>query len=169
MQATVSGDGRHPPAADPPARGARRPRGRRERASRPRATRKRLTPQQRVALAVGGVGTTVLGLSVWECTSALSSLTGMPTALSGMLAVGIDAGMVAAEMAAIVAAKGSESYRWANAYIVAAVVLSVLLNGTAAASHATGWLVYLAAAVGGVVPLLVHAAGRVAGALWTGR
>ena len=35
--------------------------------------------------------------------------------------------------------------------------------------HAGGRMVYLAAAVGGCVPLLVYAAGRVAGALWAGK
>jgi hypothetical protein len=160
MNATVNGTGR----TAPPARKARpaRVKGKGK-------GRKRWTPQQYVAAAVGGVGTTVLALSVWECTSALSQLTGMPAALSGMLATGIDAGMVAAEMAAVASPAGSESKRWAERYIGGAVALSVLLNATAAASHATGALVYLAAAVGACVPLLVYAAGRVAGALWTGR
>jgi len=136
------------------------------------------TGRRQIAAAVGGVGGFVLLLSVWDCTGALALLTGMPVALCGLLAVGIDAGMVACEMAAVAAAPekkpahwrdNPEAKRWADLYVLGAVALSVALNATAAASHASGALVGLAAAVGACVPLLVYAAGRVAGALWAGR
>src|SRR5271166_7205632 len=85
---------------------------------------------RRVALVVGGVGVGVLGLSVHHCTEAISLLTGSHWALAGLLAIGIDAGMVSAELAELVA-HGSKAERsvgpWANAYVVAAVVLSVFL------------------------------------------
>jgi hypothetical protein len=57
-----------------------------------------------MAVAVGGVGVALLVLSVWHCTEALAVLTGTPTVLSVLLAVGIDCGMVGCELAAIVAA-----------------------------------------------------------------
>jgi hypothetical protein len=140
-----------------------------KRARKPAARRGRLATGQCLALLVGGVGTFVLALSVWECTTALHSLTGMPPMLAGLLAVGIDLGMVATEMAAIVSDKASDAYRWAERYIGLAVGLSVVLNAAAAAAHATGWLVLVAVPVGGVVPVFVYIAGRVAGALWTGK
>lgn len=130
---------------------------------------KGLSTDEKLALIVGGVGTFVLMLSVWECTTALHSLTGMPILLAGLLAIGIDLGMVATEMAAIVAQQGSDAYKWAERYIALAVGLSVVLNAAAAAAHADGWLKLVAVPVGGVVPVFVYIAGRVAGALWTGK
>jgi hypothetical protein len=129
----------------------------------------KVKPQQRLALLVGGVGAFVLLLSVWECCTALHALTGMPYALAGLLAVGIDMGMVACEMAAVASAKDTEAHNWAERYIGLAVGLSVVLNAAAAASHAAGWMKAMAVAVGGVVPVLVYIAGRMAGGLWTGK
>jgi hypothetical protein len=59
--------------------------------------------------------------------------------------------------------------RRADTCVPGAVAPSAALNATAAASHARGSLVGLAAACGACVPLPAYAAGRVAGALWAGR
>jgi hypothetical protein len=126
-------------------------------------------PQRKLALAVGGVGTFVLLLSVWDCTAALHDLTGLPYVLAALLAVGIDLGMVVSEMAAVISEKGKDAHRWAERYVRLAVGLSVLLNGAAAAGHARGWLVAVAVPVGGVVPAFVYIAGRTAGSLYTGK
>src|SRR5262245_17043520 len=61
--------------------------------------RKALKHAKRLACAVGSVGVGVLSLSVAHCTESIGLLTGSPWALSGLLAVGIDAGMVASELA----------------------------------------------------------------------
>jgi hypothetical protein len=129
----------------------------------------RAKPQQKLALAVGGVGCFVLLLSVWECCAALHSLTGLPWALAAFLALGIDAGMVTAEMAAVACDGASEAHLWSERYIRLAVVLSVLLNAVAAAAHAEGLWKVAAVVVGGLVPVLVYIAGRVSGSLYTGR
>jgi len=50
----------------------------------------------------GRLGCFVLLLSVWHCTEALQSLTGSPFALSVLLAVGVDLGMVACEVGSII-------------------------------------------------------------------
>jgi hypothetical protein len=117
-----------------------------------------------VAGAVGGVGCSVLALSVWHCTEALSALTGSPLFLSALLAVGIDAGMVACEVATVVC--DGQAKKTAERFIVLAVALSVVLNATASAAHATGLMVGAAAAVGGVIPVLVYLLGRVAAYAW---
>src|SRR5690242_19066399 len=87
--------------------------------ARPRTNRKALsaalTARRRVALAVGGVGTAVLLLSVWHCTEALALLTGAPLALAALLAVGIDCGLVACEVATV--ASGSVARRRARLYV----------------------------------------------------
>ncbi len=56
---------------------------------------------RRVALAAGAVGVGLLLLSLWHCAHAVSALTGLPSVMGLMLAVGIDCGLVVAELAAI--------------------------------------------------------------------
>jgi hypothetical protein len=85
-----------------------------------------------LAAGVGCVG--VLGLSVVHCTESIELLTGSHWALAGLLAVGIDAGMVASELA-VIASHGTRSQGkdkpWALGSTAAAVLLSVLLNAGA--------------------------------------
>ncbi len=132
-------------------------------------SRRRARPQKRLAVAVGGVGTFVLFLSVWECTTALNALTGMPYVLAGLLAIGIDVGMVTTEMASVASTKESNAHTWAERYIALAVGLSIVLNAAAAGFHAEGLWVLAAVPVGGVVPVFVFVAGRTAGSLYTGK
>lgn len=127
------------------------------------------SPNQKLALAVGSIAGFVLLLSVWECTTALSALTGMPLALAGLLAVGIDCGMVASEIVASATIAGEEARKWAERYVGLAVALSVVLNAVSAASHGEGAWKLAGAAVGACVPILVYVAGRVAGACWQGK
>lgn len=130
-----------------------------------------LTVARRVALGVGGVGIGVLGLSVTHCTESISLLTGSHWCLACLLAVGIDAGMVTCELAEL-ASHGSKAEckvrPWARAYIVAAVLLSVLLNAYAFGLHAADGMVWAAWVLGACIPVLVYALGRVAGHLWMG-
>jgi hypothetical protein len=136
----------------------------------PRAGRKAMRGAKRLAVAVGGVGTAVLGLSVCHCTEAIGLLTGSNVLLSGMLAVGIDAGMVVSELAELAShgTKGEQGVKpWARGYTVAAVLLSVLLNAYAFGLHAADGMVWAAWLLGACIPCLVYALGRVAGHLWT--
>lgn len=124
---------------------------------------------RRVALAIGGVGVGVLALSVAHCTESIGLLTGSHWALSGLLAVGIDAGMVASELAELVShgtAAGERVRPWACGYTVAAVLLSVLLNAYAFGLHAPAGMVWAAWLLGAAIPCLIYALGRVAGHLW---
>jgi hypothetical protein len=50
----------------------------------------------------GSVGVAVLGLSVFHCYESISLLTGSGWLLSSLLAIGIDAGMVVAEVVSVV-------------------------------------------------------------------
>ncbi len=136
-------------------------------ATKPRRPKAVLSPRRRMAVSVGAVGVAVLLLSVYHCTEAISLLTGSPVLLAALLAIGIDCGMVVTEMAAIIAAHDTvpNCRRWANAYIVAAVALSMLLNSVASGLHAEGFKV-LAYGVGAIIPVLVFILGKVAGLLW---
>jgi hypothetical protein len=136
-------------------------------AKKPRKSKHVLSSPRRMAVGVGCVGVAVLALSVYHCTEAISLLTGSPILLAALLAVGIDCGMVVTEMAAIIAAHDAvpNCRRWANAYIVAAVLLSMLLNSVASGLHAEQFRV-LAYCVGAIIPVLVLMLGKVAGLLW---
>lgn len=57
----------------------------------------------RLAYAVGAAGVCLLVLSIYHCSHALAHLTGSGWVLSLLLAVGIDYGLVASEVAAILA------------------------------------------------------------------
>ncbi len=122
-----------------------------------------------LAVGVGSVGVGVLGLSVVHCTESIELLTGSHWALAGLLAVGIDAGMVASELAEV-ASHGTRSQGkvrpWAVGYTAAAVLLSVLLNAYAFGLHAQSGMVWAAWLLGAVIPGVVYALGRVSGHLW---
>ena len=138
-------------------------------ASKPRGARKTMKHARRLACAVGAVGVGVLGLSVAHCTESIGLLTGSHWALSGLLAVGIDAGMVVSELAELAShgTKAGQRVRpWACGYTVAAVLLSVLLNAYAFGLHAAPGMVWAAWLLGACIPGLVYALGRVAGHLW---
>jgi hypothetical protein len=148
---------------------AKRPARKPHAACKPRVARQAMRHARRLAAAVGAVGVGVLGLSVAHCTESIRLLTGSHRALSGLLAVGIDAGMVVSELAELAGhgTKAGERVRpWARGYTVAAVLLSVLLNAYAFGLHAAPGMLWAAYTLGAVIPGLVYALGRVAGHLW---
>jgi hypothetical protein len=147
---------------------AKRP-ARKPQAKKPKRSRKAMKHARRLACAVGSVGVGVLGLSVVHCTESIGLLTGSHWALSGLLAVGIDAGMVVSELAELAShgtRAGERVAPWARGYTIAAVLLSVLLNAYAFGLHAAPSMIWAAWLLGAVIPGLVYALGRVAGHLW---
>ena len=134
---------------------------------RARKARAGLSGARKLALGVGAVGTGLLALSVTHCTEAISLLTGAHWAAAGLMAIGIDAGMVVCE-AAELAGRGklAKGLNWAQVYVVAAVLLSVLLNAYAFGLHAADGMLWASWLLGAVIPGLVYCLGRVAGGLW---
>ncbi len=120
---------------------------------------------KRLAVGVGLVGAGLLGLSVRHCTESIGLLTGSHWALAGLLAIGIDCGLVVSELAWL-NLRGKEGEGWAQGYVGAAILLSVLLNAYAFGLHAADGMVWAAWLLGAVIPGLVYALGRVAGGLW---
>jgi hypothetical protein len=150
---------------------ARRPARKTKGESKPRHSARHSAMRQAKQLATvcGSVATGVLALSVVHCTQAIAGLTGSHWLLAALLAIGIDAGMVASEVAEVTSyGTGAEHTvgRWARGYTVAAVALSMALNAYAFGQHATGALAYAAAALGIIIPALVYGLGRVAAHLW---
>lgn len=115
------------------------------------------------AMILGAIGVALLALSLSHCTEAIALLTGSGRLLSLLLALGIDAGMVAAEWALLTGAGDKEVGRWSNAYIIATVALSVLLNCYAFGLHSADGMRWAAWALGAFVPAAVYTLGRVAG------
>jgi drug/metabolite transporter (DMT)-like permease len=58
--------------------------------------------RKQLAYVVGGIGVVLLLLSVFHCTESIGELTGSNWLLSAALAVGIDCGLVACEVVAVV-------------------------------------------------------------------
>jgi hypothetical protein len=57
--------------------------------------------QRPVAWLAGGAGVALLCLSVWHCSQSVALLTGSPVALAVPLAIAVDVGLVACEVALI--------------------------------------------------------------------
>jgi hypothetical protein len=132
----------------------------------------RLTHRQWSAIALGGVGLSLMALSVSHCTEAISLLTGASTVQSALLAIGVDAGMVWSEWALLTAhgcKDAPEVSRWSNRYILATVALSILLNAYAFGLHAASGMVWASWLLGAFVPLAIYTLGRVAGTQWLSR
>lgn len=55
------------------------------------------------SVAVGAAAVALLVLSIWHCAHAIALLTGGGLVLSGLLAIGIDYGLVASEVASVMA------------------------------------------------------------------
>ena len=130
-----------------------------------KASRRELSARRRVALGVGGVGTFVLALSVSHCTEALVMTTGSGWFMAGLMAIGIDVGMVMCKVSATIA--GRKARRMAEAYVVLTVVLSMVLNALASAAAAQPGYAVMAYGVGAMVPVLVLLLFAVASRLWT--
>src|SRR5262245_62124864 len=109
--------------------------------------RKAMKHARRLACGVGAVGVGVLGLSVAHCTESIGLLTGSHWALSGMLAIGINAGMVVSEPSEL-ASHGTRAERRVRplvlAYTLVAAILSVLRNACAFGMHAAPGIVWAA-------------------------
>lgn len=127
---------------------------------------------RKLAYAAGGVQAGLLALSVTHCTEAIGLLTGSHWALAGLLAIGIDVGLVVSE-AAEIAGHGSKAEAgwmgmswtaWARTYTVLTVLLSMGLNGYAFSQHSP--VAWAAWALGAAIPGLVYALGQVACGLW---
>lgn len=125
----------------------------------------RMSIRRKMAIVVGCVGCTLLATSLWHCTEALCVLTGTPLVLAFLIAVGIDCGLVACEVSALVG--GKKAVQWCHRVVGCSIALSCLLNAVASGSHASGAI--LAYCVGGVLPLFVFMLSKVFGHLWTER
>jgi hypothetical protein len=134
-----------------------------------KSTMTRNTRKQYYAMtAVALVALTLTGLSLTHLTEGIAQVTGGNTWESAAMAVGIDAGFVALEIAQVI--KLGDATRkvvdhYAKPAIMGTMVASALLNAFGFTAHATGMMVVPAALLGFAIPVLIYAMTRVAVAM----
>ncbi len=134
---------------------------------RPRS-KKGMGARKRTALVIGSVAAGLVFLSVYHLTCAVSTLTGSPLVLAVLLAVGIDLGLVASEVAEMVAEEDKNVRLWSRCYMLMATVMSMLLNSYEFAAHAPAqWFSQtLSVGFGLALPVMIYVLARQAGGLW---
>jgi hypothetical protein len=119
-------------------------------------------------MVLGSVAAGLVFLSVFHLTCAVSTLTGSPLVLAVLLAVGIDLGLVASEVAEMVAEDDQTVRRWSKLYMGMATVLSMVLNAYEFAAHAPPhWFSQtLGVGFGLALPVMIFVLAKQAGGLW---
>jgi hypothetical protein len=131
----------------------------------PQPTRRpKFGPEQWAALGCASVAVVLLGLSLAHLSHGISMITHAAMWESVALAIGVDAGLVAAEAAQLVAGAAASRAikRWAAAVITGTVAWSGLLNAAAFGANAEGLMLYVSCAFGAAIPMMIFALCRIA-------
>ena len=117
------------------------------------------------ALAVAGI---LLALSLSHLAAGIALVTGAGPSDGWLMAIGIDLGFIALELAVLAAPadKRAAVVRYAAPAIVGTLAASAAMNGFAFAAHAGGFLIYPAIGLGLAIPALIYALTKVAATLW---
>ena len=134
-----------------------------------RAT-KALRRQSGAAVMIGGVGATLVALSLYHLAHGIEIVTAAPTWESWAMAIGIDLGFIGLELSQL-AASGEKLRkhiaRWTRPAILGTVIGSAGMNAFAfAAQTTTAWMTSAAITLGVAFPALVYALMRVGAALY---
>jgi hypothetical protein len=131
---------------------------------------KALRRQSGAAIAIGAVGVTLTTLSLSHLAHGITIVTGAETWEAWAMAIGIDLGFVALELAqvATVAEKVRKQVaRFARPAIVGTLAGSAGMNAFAfAAQTVNPWMMAAAIAMGVAIPALIYALMRVGAALY---
>lgn len=137
--------------------------------ARPRATTpgytKRLRRQHVAAGAVATVDVILTALSLSHLAHGIALVTQAPMWEAWAMAVGIDLGFIALEVAQLCAATPAvrrEISRFTKPAIIGTLAASAVMNAMAFGSQATGLMVYPAILLGVAIPALIYALSRVA-------
>lgn len=139
------------------------------RAVRPRATSagyaKRLRRQHIAASGVALVGIVLTALSLSHLAAGIALVTGAPALEAWALAIGVDLGFLALELAQLSAATPAvrrQIEKFSRPAILATLAVSATLNAFAFGAAAQGMMLYPAAALGVAIPALIYALSRTA-------
>jgi hypothetical protein len=118
-----------------------------------------------VVLAVAGA---LLALSLSHLAAGVALVTRAGSTDGWLMAIGIDLGFIALELAVLVAPaeKRAAVVRYAAPAIAGTLTASAAMNGFAFAAHADGFLIYPAIGLGLAIPALIYALTKVAATLW---
>lgn len=134
------------------------------------ANPRRLRRQHLAAGSTGGVAVVLTGLSLSHLAHGIELVTGAAAWECWALAVGVDLGFLAFEVALLCAATEAVRRsvgRWAHPAVMVLLVISGCLNALAFAHAATDWRLAAAAALGLSIPTLVYVLARVSFVLAT--
>ncbi len=110
-------------------------------------------------VGVLAVALALLGLSLSHLASGVAIVTGSGERDGWLMAIGIDIGFVALELALLVAPAATRPAvaRYAQPAIIGTLATSAAMNAFAFASHADGLMIFPAIGLGFAVPALVYA------------
>ena len=127
--------------------------------------RRRIRRQQVAAAAVAFVGVVLTVLSLSHLAHGIALVTSAPLWEAWAMAVGVDLGFIALEIAqlcAVTPVVRKEIARYTVPAIVGTLVASAIMNALAFGAQATGWMLYPAVGLGVAIPALIYALSRVA-------
>jgi hypothetical protein len=117
------------------------------------------------AMTVALVAVVLTALSLSHLAHGIELVTRAPTWEAWSMAIGIDLGFVALEIAQLCAATErvrAEISRWTKPAILGTIVASAAMNALALGAQSEGWLLYPAIGLGLAIPALVYCLSRVA-------
>jgi hypothetical protein len=119
--------------------------------------------QMWVAVGCAAVAATLLVLSLAHLSHGIVAITRCASWEGLALAIGVDAGLIAAEAAQLVAgaAAARAIRRWCNAVIIGTLLWSGLLNAVAFAASAEGAWLYASIGFGAAIPAMIFALTRI--------
>jgi hypothetical protein len=137
----------------------------------PRVTRRGRPSHAVAAVGVLAVALALLGLSLSHLASGVAIVTACGERDGWLMAIGIDMGFVALELALFVAPAAARPVvgRYASPAIVGTLAASAAMNDFAFASHADGLMIYPAIGLGFAVPALVFALTKTGAVLFFAR
>jgi hypothetical protein len=124
------------------------------------------------AVAVATVAVVLTALSLAHLAAGIELVTKAPSWEAWAMAVGIDLGFLALEIAQLSAATATAQAaikRFTAPAIVGTLAASAVMNALAFGAQADGWMLYPAVGLGLAIPALVYALSRVAYGLATTR
>jgi len=132
----------------------------------------RMSKQQALGAAILGlVAVVLIALSLAHLAYGIELVTRSPQWEAWAMAIGIDLGFVALELAKITANQRTMKSiaHSLNVAILATLVGSAVLNAFAFMAGATGWMAYPACVMGLAIPAMIYVLAKNATAMWINR
>lgn len=132
--------------------------------------RRQMRQQLMAGAAVSVVALTLTGLSLNHLAHGISIVTHSPLWESWAMAIGVDLGFVALEMAqmSVTEKLAKEINKYANPTIVGTMVGSAVLNAFAFAAQAQGWMMVPAIIMGLAIPAMIYSMTKIGTKMYLG-